>query len=106
LPVAKEIIPEKKEEKTIEKEIKEVKKKNIEDFNDNETTKRYGVQLISKKTLIWFYVIIGILILILSINMIWKNNILDKFSDKDFSPTINNEITPNISAEFTEGADK
>jgi uncharacterized protein YktA (UPF0223 family) len=105
LPVAKEIIPEKKEEKKIEKEIKEVKKQNIEEFNDSPRTKEYGVKLISKKTLVFLYIVIGTLILGLIANMVWHNIILKDFSDKDFSPTINNEITPNISAEFTEGTD-
>jgi hypothetical protein len=86
------------------KEIpKEIKKQEIKSFNENPDTKKFGVKLYFKKHIISLYIIIFILLLLLSVNMIWHNSILERFSNKDFSPI--NNITTNVTAEFTEGAD-
>lgn len=75
------------------KEIpREIKKEKIEEFReqikDNPITRNH--KLISKANLIGIWVLVGIVLLLLIINMFWTRISFDK---KDFSPTVNNDIT-------------
>ena len=64
--------------------IKEEKKQEIKEFNDNPRTKEYGVKLVSRKTYAGIWIFASLLILLLFINMIWGNSILSKVANKDF----------------------
>jgi hypothetical protein len=101
LPTSKEIIQEK-----VEKEIpKEVKKKEVERFNENPNTKKFGVIAIGKKTYLALWIFAILFFLLLAVGTILKYSSFDKLLDKDFSPDITNNINPNVTAQFTEGAD-
>lgn len=81
---------------------KEIKKQAIEKFNENENTKAYGVKAVSKRTITALWIFAISCLLILGVGIVWGNI---NFAKKDFSPVINNEVNPNVTAQFTEGAD-
>lgn len=76
------------------------KRQVIEEFNNKPETKQYGVKLISKKTLASMWIVIGLLILLFSINMVWSNVNTGKLANKDFSFNSNPQIDNNYTNEF------
>jgi hypothetical protein len=87
----KNVNPQEREETFAKPELskKKIEKRDaIKEFNENPKTREYGAKLIDKKLYISLLVIAGAFIMLLSINMIWGNLLLGKFSDKDFSVNV------------------
>jgi hypothetical protein len=98
------ILKEAKVEQNVSKyepDIKEIKKEEIKKFNEDPKTKDFKVKLVTKTTILSFYVIIAVLLLLLFVNIVWHNTIFNKLADKEFNPIISNQINPNITANIT-----
>jgi len=82
-PLYKEQIADSKED------FSRRKNEEIKKFNDNPITKEYGVKAISKKLYLTSIIILILFLGLLTANMVWKNSILGKLTEKDFGTNVN-----------------
>ena len=82
-PLYKEQIADSKED------FSRRKNEEIKKFNDNPITKEYGVKAISKKLYLTSIIILILFLGLLTANMVWKNSILGKLTEKEFGTNVN-----------------